>query len=216
MNPSKSPSRRAFWWGRLGSFLSIVPLGVWTANHIWDNLKAFQGATAWENAVTATPDPFFQAVTMVLVLLPLLLHTIWGVQRLFIWRPNNTRYPLFANLRFALQRLAAIGLAAFLGAHLWLAMFRPRFVEGRPEPFSAISHEMGTHLPTLIVYLLGTLASAYHLGNGVATFALKPGFGGPRAIRRAEIAGISLFVVLLAGSWAAIYALWRAGSAAAH
>lgn len=213
MNASSKPqSRRAFWWGRLGSFLSIVPLGVWTANHIWDNLKAFRGAAAWEGAVTATPDPFFQAVTMVVVLLPLLLHTIWGVQRLFIWRPNNTKYTTFANLRFTLQRLAAIGLAAFLGAHLWLAMIKPRFVDGAPESFSAISHEMGTHFPTLAVYLLGTLGAAYHLGNGVATFALKLGFGGPRAVKRAEVVGIAFFAVLLAGSWAAIYALWAAGS----
>lgn len=134
------------------------------------------------------------------------------MQRLFIWRPNNTRYTTFANLRFTLQRLAAIGLAAFLGAHLWLAMIKPRFVDGAPESFAAISHEMGTHFPTLAVYLLGTLGAAYHLGNGVATFALKLGFGGPRAVKRAELVGIAFFAVLLAGSWSAIYALWAAGS----
>ena len=213
MNAASAPTtRRAFMWGRLGSFLAIVPLGVWTANHIWDNLKAFQGEKQWEAAVTGTPDPYFMAVTMVVVLLPLVLHTIWGVQKMIIWRPNNTRWGTFANLRFALQRLAAIGLALFLGAHLWLAFIQPRFVKGEPEAFRHIAHEMNEHFPTLIVYLLGTLGASYHLGNGLSTFLLKFGGAGKRATLRADVIGISFFVLLLAGSWAVIYALYTAGA----
>ena len=38
-----SESTRAFAWTRLASLLSILPLGVWTANHLYDNLSAFFG-----------------------------------------------------------------------------------------------------------------------------------------------------------------------------
>ena len=207
--------RGAFLWGRLGSLLSILPLGVWTTNHIWDNLKAFQGAKEWESAVTghgAALNPFTMLFTFGVVMLPLVLHTIWGLARLKDWRPNNTRWGTFANLRFALQRLSALGLAGFLGAHIYLAFIRPRFLMGHAEPFSDIAREMRFHTPTLIVYLLGTLGAAYHLGNGIATFVWKWGVSGEKASRRFELLGILFFLVLLAGSWGAIYALWEAGA----
>src|SRR2546422_7898124 len=51
----------------------------------------------------------------------------------------------FSNLRYLLQRLSAVGLLFFLGAHLYLAWFEPRFLHGRPEPFAEISREMRFH-----------------------------------------------------------------------
>ena len=82
-------------------------------------------------------------------------------------RPNYPRYGYFANFKYILQRLSAIGFSRFLGAHLWLAFIKPRFIEGAAESFADISHEMHFHRPTLVVYILGVLAIAYHLGNGV-------------------------------------------------
>src|SRR5690349_5634726 len=148
-------STTGFWWSRLGSLLSILPLGVWTVNHLWDNLSAFQGATAWEGSVTQFPHPFAHVAVMVIVLLPLLLHTIWGIQRLFSFTPNNQRYGYFGNTKYILQRLAAIGVLAFLVAHIWLALVHPRVVEGHAEVFSDIASEMRHHTPTLVVYVLG-------------------------------------------------------------
>ena len=34
----------AFFKTRLGSFLAVVPLGLWTANHLWNNLASLHGA----------------------------------------------------------------------------------------------------------------------------------------------------------------------------
>jgi succinate dehydrogenase/fumarate reductase cytochrome b subunit len=79
-------------------------------------------------------------------------------------------YAYYDNLNYLLQRLAAIGVLRFLGAHLWLAMIHPRLVLGHPEPFSDIAYEMRFHTPTLVVYLLGTLAVCYHLANGIFGF----------------------------------------------
>ena len=205
--------RGSFWWARIGSLLGILPLGLWTANHVWQNLQARHGAREWERAVTGEPTTVEGlSFSFIVVLLPLVLHTVWGVVRLKDWRPNNVRWGTFSNLRFALQRLSAIGLAGFLGAHVWLAFLRPRFVEGHAEPFEDIAREMHHHGPTLMVYLLGTLGAAFHLGNGVSLFAWKWGFGGEKATRRAGIAGIVVFVLLLAASWTVVYTLWQAGS----
>ena len=198
---------------RLGSLLAVAPLGVWTTFHLWNNLSAFQGEEAWTHAVTEYPHPLAQIATAVIVLLPLVLHAIWGVGRLFSMRPNNIRYGYYANLKYILQRLSAAGLFLFLGAHLWLAMLKPRLTEGHAEPFADISHEMHFHMPTLTVYVLGTLALAFHLANGLHSFAMGWGLvSSKRALRQTEWLLLGAFVVLLDMGWGAIYALYTAAA----
>src|SRR4051794_12056986 len=111
----------SFIWTRLGSLLAILPLGVWTVNHLWDNLSAFSGKTAWEAAVEEHPHPVAHWLTLVVVLLPLLLHTAWGIGRLRSSGVNVTRYSTYGNLKYVLQRFTAVATLFFLGAHLWLA-----------------------------------------------------------------------------------------------
>jgi len=205
-------ARRWFTLTRLGSLLAIVPLGVWTFVHLYENLAAFNGGAAWQTAVTAYPNPAGQVLTYAIVLGPLLYHLIWGTGRLFSSRPNYPRYPYFGNLRYVLQRLSAIGLVAFLGAHLWLAFLQPRLVEGHAEPFEDIAHEMRFHTPTLVVYVLGVLAVAFHLANGLHAAAWGWGMLGSRAaVRRWDAVAWVLFLVLLAMGWGAVFALASAG-----
>lgn len=206
-------SRGSFLRARMGSLLAVVPLGVWTALHLWNNLSAFKGASAWQADVTEYGHPIAFFATGVVVLLPLVLHTIWGIGRLASSKPNNVKYNYYANLKYVLQRLAAIGVALFIGAHLWLAMLQPRLVMGKAEPFAHIAHEMHHHVPTLVVYILGTLGVAYHLANGLHTFTMGWGIAtSRRALKRLDVAAILLFMALLAMSWGVIYALWDAGT----
>jgi succinate dehydrogenase / fumarate reductase cytochrome b subunit len=209
---------------RLASFLAIFPLGVWTFIHVWNNLAAFRAAddqgASWQAAVTEYPHPIAQLLTGIVVLLPLALHTAWGIGRLLTSRPNNLRYRHFANLKYLLQRLAAVGVLLFLGAHLWLALLRPRLVEGHREWFGdavvdgklvhGIAWEMRHHTPTLVVYLLGTLGVAFHLANGVETMAMGWGIAtSRRGLKRVEWLSWGVFLSLLAMCWAVIYAMWK-------
>ena len=211
--PGSDTARRAnFIAERLGSALAILPLGVWTLLHLWNNLAAFQGGPAWQSAVTEYPHPFAEAITLAIVLLPLVWHIIWGIQRIAQTRPNYPRYGYFVNLKYILQRLAAIGLLAFLGAHLWLAFLKPRLIEGQVEPFGDIAHEMHFHKPTLVVYILGVLAIAYHFGNGIHTAMMGWGVVETKTgMRRSAIVAWIFFVVMLVMGWGAIFALFQAG-----
>jgi succinate dehydrogenase / fumarate reductase cytochrome b subunit len=211
---SVSRSRGDFVRARLASALAVFPLGAWTFVHLWNNLSAFQGEGAWQSAVTEYPHPFAQAATGVIVLLPLAIHTVWGIARIATSRPNNVRYAYYANLKYLLHRVAALGVLGFLGAHLWLAMIHPRLIEGHAEPFADIAQQMHFHRPTLVVYLLGTLAVAYHLADGLHTACMGWGVvASRRGLRRLEGTAIGLFLVLLAMSWSVVYALWAAGAA---
>ena len=210
--PAERTVARNFLLARLGSFLAFFPLGIWTANHLWNQLAAFAGARPWEESVTAHSNPATAALTFTVVMVPLVWHVGWGMVRLAKTRTSTVRN--VSNLRYRLQRAAAIGLLAFLGAHLWLAWIQPRFVLGRPEPFSDIAREMHHHTPTLIVYILGVLAIAYHLGNGLWSFATM-GWGiavSKSAQAWFERLALLVFLVLLAIGWASIYALYRAGA----
>jgi succinate dehydrogenase / fumarate reductase, cytochrome b subunit len=212
---SAARARASFFRARLASALAILPLGVWTVLHLWHNLSAFQGAEAWESAVTQYPHPVAQALTGIVVLLPIAIHAVWGIGRLFSSRPNNVRYGFYANLKYLLQRLSAIGLLLFLGAHLWRALLYPRIVEGHAEAFADIVQEIHFNTPTLVVYILGTLAVSYHLANGAQTFCMGWGIvSTQRGLRRLEGATLALFALLLLMSWVAVYALYLAGAPA--
>ncbi|MFO0674903.1 MAG: hypothetical protein U0169_00065 [Polyangiaceae bacterium] len=210
---ASAESHGTFLRTRLGSFLAFAPLGVWTLVHLWNNLAAFQGADAWQRSVTEYPHPIAQLLTSAIVLVPLLLHTIWGIGRLTSARPNNVRYGFYANFKYALQRLSAVGILLFLGAHIWLAFLHPRLVEGHPEPFADIAHEMHHHGPTLMVYVLGTLGVAYHLANGLQTFAMGWGLvSSRRALKKLDAVSIGFFFLMLGMAWTTIYALYLAGA----
>jgi succinate dehydrogenase / fumarate reductase cytochrome b subunit len=212
---SPADARWGFLQARLGSALAILPLGAWTLVHLWHNLAAYRSPAAWEAAVTEYPHPFAEALVAVVVLVPLGIHTAWGIARLATSRPNNVSYRFYGNLKYGLQRIAAIGVLLFLGAHLWLAMIHPRVVLGHPEPFADIAQQMHFHKPTLVVYVLGTLGVSYHLANGALTFCMGWGIvSSRRALRRLEWIAILFFGVLLAMSWGAIWALWAAGAPA--
>jgi succinate dehydrogenase / fumarate reductase cytochrome b subunit len=207
-------ARSGFQRARVASFLAVFPLGAWTFFHLWHALFAFEGADAWQKALTTYPHPIAEGLTGVLVLLPLALHTIWGIGRLVTSRPNNVRYRLYSNVKYTLQRLSAVGVLLFLGAHLWLAMLKPRLVEGQAETFADLAQHMHFHMPTLVTYVLGILGVAYHLANGVQTACMGWGVATTeRALRRLEWVAMSIFVLLLVMGWGAVYALWAAGSA---
>jgi succinate dehydrogenase / fumarate reductase cytochrome b subunit len=208
--PQKTPLLQS----RLGSFLAVFPLTIWVINHLWDNLAAFSGAEAWQSSVTTYAHPFSQALAFLISLVPLLFHTGWGLVRLFSFRPNNLAYNNYGNLKYILQRLSAVGVLAFLGAHVWKAFLAPRLFNGAPEAFNDIAREMRFHGPTLFVYLLGTLGTAYHIANGLQNFGMAWGiFASDRSMRRFEPVVIILFLLLTAMAWGAIFALFQAGEA---
>lgn len=199
---------------RLGSVLAFVPLAVWVPWHLYQNLSAFQGAPAWQAAVASERGPVVEVLTSTVILLPIILHTAWGVRRIRMASYNNGAYGFFDNLKFLLQRLSALGLLLFLCAHVYLARINPMLAHGRHEVFADFAHEMRHNGPTLPVYVLGVLAIAYHLGNGLYTGALTWGLAATEKARRV-MAGVSygFFALLMVLGYGSIFAVWRAGDA---
>src|SRR5258708_33523765 len=93
--PPADDARSGFFHARAASALAILPLGAWTLVHLWHNLAAFDGADAWQSAVTEYAHPFAEALTGVIVLVPLAIHAAWGLGRLAASRRNNLRHPSY-------------------------------------------------------------------------------------------------------------------------
>lgn len=192
---------------RLGSALAIAPLGVWTLWHLYENLYVWRGKEAWSAHVTdvRVTDAGSQYVgndaaswlVSLVVLGPLVLHTLWGMRRVRMTSVNG--YKFFGNAKYLLQRASALGLLGFLAAHIYLARIKPALHNATGhEEFCDLAGHMRHHPPTTIVYTLGVIGIAYHLANGVFTAAFIHGFAAsPRAHRTMQAVSLGLFVLLL-------------------
>ena len=89
--PAERTLARNFLVARLGSLLAFVPLGAWTVAHLWHQLAAYESPQAWEIAVTGHVNVATTVLVFVLVLGPLLWHTVWGIARMFRSRPAPLR-----------------------------------------------------------------------------------------------------------------------------
>jgi succinate dehydrogenase / fumarate reductase, cytochrome b subunit len=212
VQPIASPvaAGRSHLFSKLGSFIGLVPLGLWTTVHLWNNLAAFAGARAWSESVTHHTNPATDKLGLTALLLFILWHTVWGLGRMKASSPNAQ--PYLGNWRWWLQRLSALGLLAFLGAHLYLAKLEPLMRTGQPETFADIAAHMAHNPPTLIVYILGIAAIAYHLGNGLWNFSFSFGLiTSQRGLKWGTWVAALVVIALLIIGWLAVFALWQGG-----
>jgi succinate dehydrogenase / fumarate reductase cytochrome b subunit len=195
---------------RLGSVLAVLPLGIWTLVHLWNNLAVYKSADAWQHEVTEYTHPVAFFVSLVVVLMPLGLHIVWGIGRLFRIKPRNAPR---ASVFVLLQRLTALGLTAFLGVHVWLALLDPRMNTGHAVLFDTLAREIHRDTQALAVYLLGTLGIAYHLAHGFYTFFLDWGLvTAPTSQKRLAGLSVGVFIVVLVMGCGVIYGFWSAGA----
>lgn len=193
---------------RLGSALAIAPLGVWTVWHLWQNLYVWAGRDAWAQRVTSVRytegssgyvgNDFASFFVSVMVIGPLILHSLWGIRRLRMTKVNH--YKFFGNAKYVLQRLSAIGLMGFLAAHIFLARIKPAFRSTGTghEDFCDLAGHMRHHPPTLAVYTLGVIGIAYHLANGIYTAAFINGLAASaKATRQMQVLSLVFFALLL-------------------
>lgn len=208
---------------RLGSVLAIAPLGVWTVWHLWENLFVWAGRESWaqhvtdvhvvDGTATYVGNAASSWLVSIMVLGPLVLHTLWGIRRLRMTRPNGYRF--FGNAKYLLQRLSALGLMGFLAAHIYLARIKPALSNPTGhEDFCDLAGHMRYHPPTLVVYILGVLGIAYHLSNGVYTASFIHGLAAsPKASRQMQLVSFGLFALLLVFGLGAIAGMYQQAAA---
>ena len=162
--------------------------------------------------------PFLIGVEWLLIYLPIIYHTLYGIWIAITGRPNVGDYGYKKNWFYTLQRISSVVLVAFIAFHI-LAMkgvfggalgTSLTFVPHAHARQSTINHIHAAWWVTYLVYPIGLLAGTYHLSNGLWTAAITWGVTITKvAQRRWGYACTGLFVFTTAcafGAWGAALA----------
>ena len=169
--------RHHFLLRRLHSLTGIV-FGGYLVVHLIVNATLAQGGRVYQIQVNKIHDlPFVWAVEWLFIFLPIIYHTVYGVWITFTAQWNLDRYPYEKNAFYVLQRISAIILIFFIAFHI----FAMRGLLGGTLSFNpehatrtVVAH-MNAHWWVYPVYVIGIVASCYHLSNGFWTAAITWG-----------------------------------------
>ncbi len=186
---------REYFYRRLHSFLGVVPIAIFTVQHLIVNHFAVYGEESFNKAANFMSNlPFVLALEIFIIYLPLLFHAILGVYIAFEARHNVKRYGFFRNWMFLLQRITGIIALIFIVWHVWQTRVQV-----------ALGTELNYQLMESILtqpfyfwfYIISILAIVFHLSNGLWSFLVSWGITqSPRSQQIATYATVLVFIVV--------------------
>jgi succinate dehydrogenase / fumarate reductase, cytochrome b subunit len=167
---------------KLHQLTGIVPLGVFFFVHMYTNSTAMNGAKVFNDHVQGIHDmPYLLFVEILGIFLPLVFHSVYGILISAEAKPNVLNYGMARNWFYLFQRVTGIYLFFFLLFHIM--NFRFGLVPGlnmipvagnADKAFTIVSGEF--HVTwVMAIYVLGLLATAWHLAYGFFLFAVDWG-----------------------------------------
>lgn len=199
---------KTFLLRKLHQLTGIVPLGAFFFVHMFTNSKAMSGAKVFNEAVEDIHHiPYLLFVEVFGIFLPLLFHSVYGIFISAEARPNVGNYAYGRNWFYLFQRITGIFLFFFIFFHILNLRFgvipglesygNP--VAGNADQAFAIVRAEFQNAGILIFYILGIVATAWHLAYGLWLFAVDWGIIiGEKAQKFALYACIGLAVFLSA------------------
>lgn len=189
---------------KLHQITGIVPLGMFYFVHIFTNSKAMNGAASFDKAVAEIHGiPYLLFVEIFGIFLPLLFHSIYGILISAEAKQNVLSYGYGRNWFYVLQRVTGIFLFFFLLFHLLNLRFGviPGLtmtpVAGNADKAYAIVAGEFQITWILVIYILGVIATAWHLAYGLFLFAVDWGIViGNRAQKVTLAASLGLALLL--------------------
>ena len=189
----------SFFWRKLHSFSGIFPIGAFLAEHFWSNSYALVSVEKYNEVSRSLQQiPWRIAAEALAIWIPILFHGVYGI---YVWwkgKSNALEYPWMSNWMYTLQRWSGLIAFAFIGWHV----YTERFLTGGKSTFGDVEHALANPW-YLGFYVLGVVASSFHLGNGLWNFLCKWGIAATVRSQRAAAyfgaaVGIAFTVVGLA------------------
>jgi len=169
---------------KLHQLTGIVPLGMFFFVHMFTNSKAMNGDASFNKAVKDIHDiPFLLLIEIFGIFLPLMFHSVYGILISAEAKSNALNYAYGRNWFYVFQRATGVFLFFFLLFHILnlrfglipgLASFDNPVAGNADRAFAIVSMEFQTAW-ILIFYILGVLATAWHLAYGFFLFAVDWG-----------------------------------------
>ena len=193
---------------KLHQITGVVPLGIYFFVHMYTNSTAMSGARVFNEHVQDIHHmPYLIFIEIFGIFIPLLFHSIYGVLISAEARANAISYSYGRNWFYVFQRVTGIFLFVFLLFHILnlrfglipgLDSYGSPVAGNAGRAFDIISAEF-QNTGILIFYILGVLATAWHLAYGFWLFAVDWGIViGEKAQRLTLYASIGLAIFLSA------------------
>jgi succinate dehydrogenase / fumarate reductase, cytochrome b subunit len=192
MSAAGAETEHSFFWRKFHSFTGIFPVGAFLAEHFWSNSYALVSVAKYnETSRELQTIPWKVFIEAAFIWLPILFHGGYGV---YVWwegKSNVSAYPWVSNWMYTLQRWSGLLAFAFIGWHV----YTERFLTHGHSTFADV-HRALAHPLYLAFYLLGVVASSFHLGNGIWNFLCKWGITATaRSQRAAAYLGAAVAIV---------------------
>jgi succinate dehydrogenase / fumarate reductase cytochrome b subunit len=181
---------RSFVLRRLHSLSGIVPIGGYMIFHLFENMKATISPPAFNEMVKGiwalAPRPVFYAIEIGLLAIPILFHSFYGFYIWFTGKSNASQYGYKRNVLYTLQRWSGLVAFLYIAYHVYTLRVAPGLL--RPEESNLTTwlevHEAIIPGFATAIYLVGNVAAAFHLGNGIWGFCYSWGIAVGRAAQR--------------------------------
>lgn len=204
--------RNHFLLRRLHSLTGLL-FGGYIIVHLLVNATLVQGVTGFNNVYQLQVNkihelPFLLGVEWVLIFVPIIFHTVYGIWIIFTGQPNVAQYPYGKNYFYLAQRISAAIIVAFLLFHVlgmrgWFGSALA--FDHADAARTAIRHINASWFVAYVIYPIGILASCYHLANGFWTAAITWGLTvSSGSQRRWGLMCIGIFVFTLVCGYLAL------------
>jgi succinate dehydrogenase / fumarate reductase cytochrome b subunit len=167
---------------KLHQVTGIVPLGMFYFVHLWTNSAALNGPRIYNEHVQDIHNfPYLIFIEIFGIFVPLVFHSVYGILISAEAKPNVLSYGYGRNWFYIFQRATGIFLFFFLLFHI--LNFRFGLVPGlnlvpvagnADKAFSIVAGEF--QIPwVVVIYILGLVATGWHLAYGLFLFAVDWG-----------------------------------------
>lgn len=169
---------------KLHQITGIVPLGAFFFVHMFTNSKSMSGEKVFNDAVADIHHiPYLIFIEVFGIFVPLLFHSIYGIMISSEARFNIGNYSYGRNWFYLFQRITGGFLFFFLLFHILnlrfgiipgLETYGNPVAGNADKAFDMVATEF-KNIGILIFYILGVLATAWHLAYGIWLFAVDWG-----------------------------------------
>lgn len=197
---------RTFLLRKLHQLTGIVPLGAFFLVHMYTNSTSMSGPEVFNKHVQDIHHiPYLLFVEIFGIFLPLVFHSVYGIFISAEARPNAINYGYGRNWFYIFQRATGIFLFFFILLHILnlrfgiipgLESYGNPVAGNADQAFNIVAAEFRNN-GILLFYILGVVATAWHLAYGFWLFAVDWGILiGEKAQKYALYACVGLAVFL--------------------
>jgi succinate dehydrogenase / fumarate reductase cytochrome b subunit len=166
---------------KLHSLSGLIPVGAFLVEHFWSNSAVLVSPDKY-NSVSQDLQtiPFRPLVELFLIVLPILFHGGYGV---YIWlhgKSNVSQYPWVKNWLYTLQRYTGLIAFVYIGWHV----YTERWLTHGRSTYDTVYSDLQNQW-YLLFFVVGILASSFHLGVGIWNFLCKWGLAATVRAQRA-------------------------------